>query len=194
MNLISTVKGLLVLSFFLVSVCALPVGAQTTHKLYAFVNDAKGDVEIKKADTQTWAAATTESIISAGDQIRTGPFSNLQLVFADSSFIMVDSFSHLTINKFSVTDNVVGTNLFLSVGSVISTLNDNVSFENKYTIMTPATTISLKGGEIKKVVVGAMYNDTIRTNNKKYTVAVDKETGETAKEKKGQKVSSLPPN
>ncbi len=167
MRITNHVKWFLLLLFLLTFVHALPVGAQTTHKLYAFVNDVDGDVEILKSDTQEWIHANTESIISEGDQIRTGPFSSVSLVFADSSFVLIDSFSHLTVNNFSVTENVVDTNLFLSVGSIISTLNDNISFGNKYIIGTPTTTISLKDSEIKKVVAGAMYRDTVKTGHRK---------------------------
>ena len=167
MDLITVIKNFIILSFFLAFVYTLPVGAQTTHKLYVFVSDVSGDVEIQKSDTQEWSLASTESIISEGDQVRTGPFSSASLAFADSSFTIVDSFSHLTVNKFSVTDNVVDTNIFLNVGSIISTLTDNVSFENRYIIGTPTSSISLRGHEIKKIVAGAMYKDTVKAGHRK---------------------------
>lgn len=188
------VKWLLILSFFLAFVYALPVGAQTTHKLYVFVNDVKGDVEILKADTQEWISADTKSMISEGDQIRTGPFSSVSLVFADSSFVLVDSFSHLTVNKFSVTENIVDTNLFLSVGSIISTLNDNVSFGNRYIIGTPTFTTSLNGGEIKKFVAGAMYRDTVKTDYRKDININGQTAGTIAREGQRQKESSISPS
>ncbi len=194
MRITDHVKLSLILSFFLAFFHALPVGAQTTHKLYVFINDVKSDVEILKADTQEWAPADTKSMISEGDQIRTGPFSSVSLVFADSSFVLVDSFSHLTINKFSVTENVVDTNLFLSVGSIISTLNDNVSFGNKYIIGTPTSITSLGGGEIKKVVAGAMYRDTVKTDYRKDININGQTAGTISREKERQKESSISPN
>ncbi len=183
MNLITVIKNFIILSFFLAFFHALPAEAQTTYKLYAFVSDMSGDVEILKSDTQEWVPANTESIISEGDQVRTGPFSNASLAFADSSFAIVDSFSHLTVNKFSVTDNVVDTNIFLDVGSVVSTLNDNVSFVNRYIIGTPTSSISLKGREIKKIVAGAMYKDTVRADNRKEINIDVQATGTTTSEK-----------
>ncbi len=41
----------LVVAVFLAVFCVQSVGAQTTHRLYVFVDDLKGDVEVMKAGT-----------------------------------------------------------------------------------------------------------------------------------------------
>ncbi len=122
---------------------------------------------------------------SEGAQIRTGPFSTASLVFADSSVALVDSFTFMTVEKFFKSGDVVTTRINLIVGSLVGTLSDGTSFENDYKIVAPSRTASLMGNEIKKVVAGAMYRDTVRTGYRKGENAESEKTGYKKKEKAG---------
>jgi hypothetical protein len=73
----------------------------------------------------------------------------------------------------------------LIVGSSVNTLNDGTTFENDYKIITPSFTASLMGNEIKKVVAGAMYRDTVRTGYRKGGDANGERPGHRKAEKAG---------
>ena len=161
------VGGFLIASILLILVHALPVHAQIGQKLDVVVKEVKGDVEIMLPNTFEWVPAEEGNTFSERTQIRTGPFSSASLVFADSSVALADSFTYMTVEKFFKSGNVVTTRIYLIVGSVVSTLNDGTPFENDYKIVTPSFTTSLRGAEIKKVVAGAMYRDTVRTGHRK---------------------------
>ncbi len=194
------IRSFLISSILLTFVYALPVHAQTAQRLDIVVKDAKGDVEIMLPNTYQWIPAKAGSMFSQGAQIRTGPFSSASLAFADSSVALADSFTFMTIEKFFKSGDVVTTRINLIVGSLVSTLNDGAPFENDYKIVTPSRTASLNGSEIKKIVAGAMYRDTVRTGYRKNGNANGEKTGykkgvkagSIAREKQRQRESSAP--
>jgi len=163
-----SIKGLI---HFLISiVCliffsALPVYAQDAQLLDVTIDEVKGDIEMMLPNTFDWVPIPEESgnTFSEGTQIRTGPFSSVTLVLGESSVVLVDSLTYLTVEQFFRSGNVVTTRINLIIGSIINTLNDGTKFENDYQIITPSLTETLNSGEIKKVVSGAMYKDSVRT-------------------------------
>ncbi len=156
-------KTLLILSIFIAFAGAYrsPVYAQ---KLDVTINEVIGDVEIMLPNTLRWVPAPAEggSIFTEGIQVRTGPFSSISLVLADSSVVLIDSFTFMTVEKFFKSRNVVTTRLNLIVGSIVNTLNEGTPYENDYKVATPSFTTSLNGSEVKKIVAGAMFKDTER--------------------------------
>ncbi len=182
-----SIRSFLSSSILLTFVYVLPVHAQVAERLDVVVKDVKGDVEIMPPNTLQWIPAKAGRTFSQGAQIRTGPFSSASLVFADSSVALADSFTYMTIEKFFKSGNVVTTRINLIVGSLVSTLNDGTPFENDYKIVTPSRTASLSGSEIKKVVAGAMYQDTVMTGYRKNGNANGEKTGH----RKGEKAGSI---
>ncbi len=179
-------RSLLIVSVFFIFVYSLPVHAQIGQRLDGTVKEVKGDVEIMLPNTLQWVPAGEGSKFSEGAQIRTGPFSTASLVFVNSSVALVDSFTFMTVEKFFKSGNVVTTRINLIVGSLVNTLNDGTPFENDYKIVTPSFTTVLSGNEIKKVVSGAMYKDTVRTGYRKGGNAARK-GGNVASEGRGYK-------
>ena len=182
-----SIKGLI---HFLISiVCliffsALPVYAQDAQLLDVTIDEAKGDIEMMLPNTFDWVPIPEESgnTFSEGTQIRTGPFSSVTLVLGESSVVLVDSLTYLTVEQFFRSGNVVTTRINLIIGSIINTLNDGTKFENDYKIITPSLTETLNSGEIKKVVSGAMYNDSVRTGPRKGADVGSEEAGGYKKE------------
>ncbi len=187
MGLALSIRSFLSSSILLTFVYVLPVHAQVAERLDVVVKDVKGDVEIMPPNTLQWIPAKAGRTFSQGAQIRTGPFSSASLVFADSSAALVDSFTFMAIEKFFKSGDVVTTRINLIVGSLVGTLNDGTPFENDYKIVTPSRTASLSGSEIKKVVAGAMYRDTVRTGYRKNGNANGERTGY----RKGEKAGSI---
>ncbi len=175
-------KGLM--NFLIIPICLIffsifPVYAQDDQLLDVTIDQAKGDIEMMLPGTFDWIPIPEESgnTFSEGTQIRTGPFSSVTLVFADSSVVIVDSLTYLTVEQFFRSGNVVTTRINLIVGSIVNTLNDGTKYENDYKIATPSLTETLNSGEIKKVVSGAMYNDSVRTGPRKGADAGSEDTG-----------------
>ncbi len=104
------IRGFLIASIFLILVYSFPAHAQDVQLLDVTINESKGDVEIMLPNTLDWIPVPEEAGVtfSEGTQIRTGPrFSlSLSLVFADSSVVLVDSLTYMTVEQFSRTDNV----------------------------------------------------------------------------------------
>ena len=162
------IRILLISSIYLTFLSIFPVYAQDVQLLDVTINEAKGDVEIMLPNTFDWVPVPEEAGVtfSEGTQIRTGPRSSVSLVFADSGVVLVDSLTYMTVEQFFRTDNVVTTRINLVIGSIVNTLNDGIHFENDYKIITPSLTETLNSNEIKKVVSGAMYKDSVRTGPK----------------------------
>jgi len=172
-------KILLILSIFITFACSLPVYARKVQKLDVTINEVVGDVEIMLPNTFEWVPAPKEggSIFTEGVQIRTGPFSSMSLVFADSSVVYLDSFTFMTVEKFFKSGDVVTTRLNLIIGSMVNTLNDGTPYENDYKVATPSLTTSLNSGEIKKIVSGAMFKETERIGSREEVSAEGERTG-----------------
>ena len=177
-----SIKGLI--NFLIITVCliffsAFPVYAQDAQLLDVTIDEVKGDIEMMLPNTFDWVPIPEESgnTFSEGTQIRTGPFSSVTLVLGESSVVLVDSLTYLTVEQFFRSGNVVTTRINLIVGSIVNTLNDETQFENDYKIVTPSLTETLNSGEIKKVVSGAMYKDSVRTGPRKGADAGSEETG-----------------
>ncbi len=158
-------RNFLIIPIYLTFLSIFPAYAQDVQILDVTINEAKGDVEIMLPNTFDWIQVPAEPGVtfSEGTQIRTGPRSSVSLVFADSSVVLVDSLTYMTVEQFFRSDNVVTTRINLVIGSIVNTLNDGTHFENDYKIVTPSLTETLNSNEIKKVVSGAMYKDSVRT-------------------------------
>ena len=201
MSIIS--KTLLILSIFITFAYSFPVYAEKVQKLDVTINEVVGDVEIMLPNTFEWVPAPQEggSIFTEGTQIRTGPFSSMSLVFADSSVVYLDSFTFMTVERFFKSGDVVTTRLNLIIGSIVNTLNVGTPYENDYKVSTPSFTTSLNSGEIKKIVSGAMFKDTERTGLREDVNAQGEwanprrldSAGEIAREKQRRRESSVAP-
>ena len=172
-------RNLLILPVCLIFFYVIHVNAQDAQLLDVTIDQAKGDIEMMLPNTFDWIPIPEESgnTFSEGTQIRTGPFSSVTLVLAESSVVLVDSLTYLTVEQFFRSGNVVTTRINLIIGSIINTLNDGTKYENDYQIVTPSLTETLNSGEIKKVVSGAMYNDSVRTGPRKGADVGSEETG-----------------
>ncbi len=158
------IGGFLIILIFLMFISASPVCARNAQLLDVTVDEVKGNVEIMLPNSSEWVPAPTEggSIFTEGVQFRTGPFSSISLVLADSSVVFIDSSTFMTVDKFFKSGDIVTTRLSLIVGSIVNTLNEGTSYKNDYKVATPSFTTSLNDNEIKKIVAGAMYGDTVR--------------------------------
>ncbi len=198
-------RNFLIIPICIICLSAFPVYARDAQLLDVTIDQAKGDIEMMLPNTFDWIPIPEESggTFSEGTQVRTGPFSSLTLVFADSSVVIVDSLTYFTVEQFFRSGNVVTTRINLIVGSIVNTLNDGTKYENDYKIVTPSLTETLNSGEIKKVVSGAMYKDSVRTGPRQGADAGSKETGgykkgpsagERARANAQKRESSIPPS
>src|SRR5438876_725294 len=64
------------------------------------VSSADGSVEWRAASAKTFGALKTQATVQAGDEVRTGPGSQLILAVPDGSYMVVSENSHLVIEDF----------------------------------------------------------------------------------------------
>ncbi|MBT6230755.1 MAG: hypothetical protein HOI47_29290, partial [Candidatus Scalindua sp.] len=86
-------RNLLILPVCLIFFYVIHVNAQDAQLLDVTIDQAKGDIEMMLPNTFDWIPIPEESgnTFSEGTQIRTGPFSSVTLVLAESGVILVDS-------------------------------------------------------------------------------------------------------
>ncbi len=158
------IGNLLIVQVYLIFFSALSVCASNVQLLDVTVDEVKGNVEVMLPNSFKWVSAPAEggSIFTEGVQFRTGPFSSISLVLADSSVVFVDSSTFMTVEKFFKSEDIVTTRLNLIVGATVNTLSEGALYKNDYKVATPSATVSLNDNEIKKIVAGAMYGDSVR--------------------------------
>lgn len=149
-----------------VYVCTFSTHAHAAQEIDILAQDVNGDVEVMSPLTYQWAPVKDGDTIPEGSLIRTGPYSNMTLAFAESSVAIVDSYAYIEIEKFSRTAEAVNTKLNVHVGSVVSILNESAPRKNNYEIVTPAYNDKLRGNGISRIAAGAMYGDTLKTVDK----------------------------
>ncbi|MBT6563341.1 MAG: hypothetical protein HON76_12545, partial [Candidatus Scalindua sp.] len=84
------IGGLLILPVCLIFFYVIPVYAQDAQLLDVTIDEVNGDIEMMLPNTFDWIPIPEESgnTFSEGTQIRTGPFSSVTLVLAESSVIL----------------------------------------------------------------------------------------------------------
>lgn len=143
------------------SLCLLSAVA-FAQALEVTVKEVDGDVEVRFPDRLDWETAVAGMRLKEGTEVRTGPFSHTTLQFEDTSVTIVDSFSSIAIDKFLQTQAGVITRLSLKVGTIISNVKPNEKRPNDYKVMTPTLIASVRGTEIKQIIAGQLFRDSIK--------------------------------
>lgn len=108
---------------------------------------AAGEVQALR-DGQ-WLPLTRNSDVQAGDEIRTGPASNVQIRFADASIVALRSGTNFRVDEFNYKSGRGGGEkaLFALIKGGLRTITGAVGRNNRqdYGIVTPTSTIGIRG-------------------------------------------------
>ena len=152
--------------------CLLSAGA-FAQALEVTVKEVDGDVEVRFPDRLDWEKATAGMRLQEGTEVRTGPFSHTTLQFEDNSISIIDSFSSIAIDKFLQTQTGVVTRLSLKVGAIICNVKPDEKRPNDYKVMTPTLIASVRGTEIKQIIAGQLFRDSIKMGPQGKLEAID---------------------
>ncbi len=108
----------------------------------------RSPVEVQRVGTSEWAAVQRETLISAGDQIRTGPNGAARLVFRveslDSDRLSTDiaSASQVRLDGWAVAPNAYSYSISVITGQALQRLAQPSGAAIAYTAQTPGLTFS----------------------------------------------------
>ncbi|MBS3167872.1 hypothetical protein J4216_01990 [Candidatus Woesearchaeota archaeon] len=132
----------------------------------AVLSEVKGDVEIKRANSQNSIPAKVGDIIKKGDFILTGFESEAAIDFGYSK-LEIYQLTHFRIDEFTEKDKIAKTQLYLRVGTIKPILKYKASIRGDFSVTTPTSISSIRGSEM--IVV---YNN--ETNKTDIFVTEDK--------------------
>lgn len=136
----------LIFSVFLMSLVLFVAKAQELN--FAIV-ELKGQVDVKSREGD-WQNASLSSIISAGTELFTGYHSQVSLEIGKDSYVTINQFTHVTIEKILVRKEEATTNIKLNRGYLVVLARPIGEFQNRIFITTKDGNIQFNnsGGEV----------------------------------------------
>ncbi|MBI4179455.1 FecR domain-containing protein [bacterium] len=125
---------------------ALCPPAQSAEIVEGFLADVSGDVEVQKRGGKTWMRAYEGMRISPGDQISTGINGAAVLKIQDSK-TSISPLTQFVVGRSIQSTTQVYTELFLSVGKVVSSVSKETGRENRFNVVTPTAVVGVRGTE-----------------------------------------------
>ncbi|MCB1777519.1 MAG: FecR domain-containing protein [Candidatus Competibacteraceae bacterium] len=125
----------------------IPVAWLKAQPTAARVINVQGEAEAKVAFTGQTIGIATGLLLHGGDEIRTGPNSNVVVEFGDGSRLLVQANSLLVMDTLSVYGDtrMVDTHLRLQQGRVENQVTPQRSPNTRYEIFTPAAVSAVRG-------------------------------------------------
>ncbi len=154
----------------------------------AGIHDPQGTVELKRAGSSDWRPIADIKTVKAGDTVRTGGGSSVELSWVDGTRMALAENTELVVRKFTFnTAKQVSTSLFsLRLGRIWIRLVDTLRAGSKFEVATPTATAGVRG-TLFSVAVGLEG----RTEISVYEGEVAVRTGErTITVPAGQKLAS----
>ncbi|HPU44114.1 MAG TPA: FecR family protein [Dictyoglomaceae bacterium] len=144
-------RGTSCLIFFLLifSMLISPIIAQTQKERVAVITYMKGNVYIRKANSEVWIVAKTNMGLSSGDKIWVQQNSQATLVFSDKSTLKLAANTQLDILKLDYDkETQKEVSIFkLLLGKVWATVEKLLSQGEKIEVQTPTAIAGVRGTE-----------------------------------------------
>jgi hypothetical protein len=124
----------------------LRVDASTVKSGTAQLVYRSGTVSVLKAGGKEWKAPTLNSILSAGDHVKTGAGSCAVLLLEDKSTLKMNQNTHILLEKLQPTsDQSVGTKIKLFVGNVWTDVNNFFYGKSSFEVEGGRTSAGVRG-------------------------------------------------
>lgn len=133
----------------LIVIAALSWGGNLT----ATVRETSGKVEVSKGGGG-WVPVNPGDVLSAGDTISTGFNSKAVLALGNSSVLVANALTRLTIAELVEREGTVDTDLFLDVGSVRSEVHSSEKVSHNFTVRNANSTASVRGTVLDVEILG----------------------------------------
>ena len=141
----SLVKLVLV---WLVFACSAALAAE--KPMTVTVYGIEGDVDVRLPGAKEWQPARKGMKLLQGSEIQTALFSSAELLFEDTSAVIIEGVTQIKIDKFLKDNVAVRTKLNLRCGSVQATVNKG-PLETDFKVSTPNSTASVRGTQIRQI-------------------------------------------
>lgn len=111
--------------------------------------EVKGPVDIRYRDNE-WEKASIETIVGSGTELFTGYHSQVTIEIGNNSYITVNQFTHIIIDKILVRKDEATTSLSLLRGYLVILSKPIGEFRNKISVMTKNGNVEFDdaGGEV----------------------------------------------
>jgi ferric-dicitrate binding protein FerR (iron transport regulator) len=119
----------------------------------ATVTNIEGDVSIRSGDAD-WHEAKLGEKLSAGDEIHTGPDSEVTITFSDRSFLQVGQLTEAAVGSISGPVDLPRVRVLLKMGEVAAKVNHERDRAADFAIRTPDATASVRGCEFEVSYAG----------------------------------------
>jgi len=146
-------------------------------ELQAIFMDVQGKVRWRKSEDSAWTEAKVNDLLSAGAEIRTGLKSRSTLRVGKNATILVDSGTTFKLPEIVQDGQTLRTLATVKSGRADFKV-DHVGFANDFKVVTPQTTLSVRGtgfalasGPLKGVDVAGANTNTINAIEVKYIAA-----------------------
>ena len=113
------------------------------------VSEVIGTVTVKREGTESFEAYVNMNLMS-GDEIVTEDHARLSLRLDDDKYVVLDENSKLTLHA-AGTEEDSKTTLKLEYGAVFSDIKNKLSETSGYEVVTPASTMSVRGTQFEVV-------------------------------------------
>jgi len=115
----------------------------------ATLTDYDGEVFIQKPDEEEWLPVEKDMPLEEKDRIKTGSFSFAEILIDDGSLVTIEQNSKITISELSadVETKKIKSNIFLTVGRLISHITAIMHRESRYSVHTPTLVAGVRGTE-----------------------------------------------
>ena len=146
-------------------------------ELQAIFMDVQGKVRWRKSEESAWTEAKVNDLLSAGAEIRTGLKSRSTLRVGKNATILVDSGTTFKLPEIVQDGQTLRTLATVKSGRADFKV-DHVGFANDFKVVTPQTTLSVRGtgfalasGPLKGVDIAGANTNTINAIEVKYIAA-----------------------
>ena len=146
-------------------------------ELQAIFMDVQGKVRWRKSEDSAWTEAKVNDLLSAGAEIRTGLKSRSTLRVGKNATILVDSGTTFKLPEIVQDGQTLRTLATVKSGRADFKV-DHVGFANDFKVVTPQTTLSVRGtgfalasGPLKGVDIAGANTNTINAIEVKYIAA-----------------------
>jgi hypothetical protein len=149
----------------------IPVALLKGVPLGAKVSFIKGDVQTRSKYSELWRPLYVNDVVAQGDSIKTGDASTAEIMFEDSTSLLMRGNTAIEIRTSATKGFVFAMrDFFLSAGRTVSRLKAATGMEQRFKIYTPSAVAAARGTEFR---VSVDTKDAARAEVLQGTIGVD---------------------
>jgi len=138
---------------FIITSLMMLISPVWSSDLSATFEEINGKVDIKRVGGN-WSSVKVGDVLSAGDSISTGFDGKAVLVLGNTSVLVVNALTRLTIAELVEKEGTVTTDLFLNVGNIRTEVHSSDTVSNDFQVRNANSTASVRGTVLDVEILG----------------------------------------